>query len=546
MKVLINISAILFLTLWMLGLCHAQQQDTVTQQKELPKLEIPEITIIGKKAITLPFARKGEIFDVSIYEAPPPDTSLLLERSSVQLPVGSLPRYEQREQPWRASVLGSFGSFTSGNLRGYIDYKAQQWGISSSIGYSTTDGHIDNASGSAFHAGVSAHSLIYTDNDILQSLRGSLGVSFDHDSYGMFGIQTANIERERDHVVLHSSLGSLRRQGIVMDVKFGADIWTVSDAQVGIDSEVSVVSPQLGVSFASNLGDIRLITELSYSSSSLDYYSATEAPSLFGVSANARWRLQDQLFLQLGGMYAGGSDHQGNSRTLVAPMAMVKFEIDPGRTLAVWFRPEMYLSKYGDHSRQNPYLVRDIDLRPERKPIHVGGTLWYNRGILTLELQGSYAESSNKEITLADSGRIRLEYVDAKQVQIQATGSVNVSERGRLSFTGIIQPAREKSGSSQLPMLPLVTVQGRGELDLDIPLVLWSSVEYQSKRNVDRTGATPLGDFLALGAGASTKIIPRALLSLEISNIFNTAYQWWSSYVAPGRRIMLEAKIHLQ
>ncbi|MBI4548862.1 MAG: TonB-dependent receptor [Ignavibacteriae bacterium] len=546
MRVVRRILLMLCLALWLASAGRAQEQDTVARQKELPKLEIPEITIIGRKAITLPFARKGEIYDVNIYDAPPPDTSLLLDRPGAPLPVGSLPRYEQREQPWRASVLGSFGSFSTGNLHGYIDYKAQQWGISSSIGYSTTEGHTVNASGSAVRAGLAAYSLIHTDNDILRSLRGSLGLRFDHDSYGMFGVQTAHVERERDHVVLYGSLGSLRRQGTVLDVSFEADIWTVTDARAGVDSEVSVVSPKLTTSFAADIGDIRLLTGLSYSSSSLDYRTSTESPTLIDLSVAARWQLQDQLFLQLGGMYAGGSDYQGNSRTLLAPRAMVKYEIDPGRTLAVWFQPEMQLSTYDDHTQRSPYVVMEIGIRPERKPISIGGTVWYNRGILALELTGSYSESSNKEVTLADSGNIHVEYVDARQVHIQATGSVNVSERGRLNFTGVIQPAREKGGNSQLAMLPLVVVRGRGEIDFDIPLKVWSTAEYQSKRNIDRTGNTSLGDFITLGAGASSNTVPRTLLSLEVSNIFNTAYEWWNGYVAPGRRILLGANIRLQ
>src|SRR5207249_363497 len=61
----------------------------------MPRLEIPEITIVGKKAITLPFARKGEIFDVNIYDAPPPDSSLLEDRPSIALPIGALPRYDE-------------------------------------------------------------------------------------------------------------------------------------------------------------------------------------------------------------------------------------------------------------------------------------------------------------------------------------------------------------------------------------------------------------------------------------------------------------------
>lgn len=95
-------------------------------------------------------------------------------------------------------------------------------------------------------------------------------------------------------------------------------------------------------------------------------------------------------------------------------------------------------------------------------------------------------------------------------------------------------------------MLPLVVVRGRGEIDFDIPLKVWSTAEYQSKRNIDRTGNTSLGDFITLGAGASSNTVPRTLLSLEVSNIFNTAYEWWNGYVAPGRRILLGANIRLQ
>ena len=67
----------------------AQSQSNDTLRQSMPKLEIPEITIIGKKAITLPFARKGEIFDVDIYKAPPPDSSLV--GRNPLLPLGLLP-----------------------------------------------------------------------------------------------------------------------------------------------------------------------------------------------------------------------------------------------------------------------------------------------------------------------------------------------------------------------------------------------------------------------------------------------------------------------
>src|SRR5207247_800198 len=95
----------------------------------LPRLEIPEITIVGKKAIALPFARKGEIFDVHLYEPPAPDTSLIGDRQTLSIPIGSLPRDEEHQQPWRASLEGSLGSFSTGKLLAYVDYATQRWGM---------------------------------------------------------------------------------------------------------------------------------------------------------------------------------------------------------------------------------------------------------------------------------------------------------------------------------------------------------------------------------------------------------------------------------
>src|SRR5690349_21574294 len=113
------------LTLLPFGTAFAQQADSVSQ---MPHLEIPEITIIGKKAITLPFARKGEIYDIDLYEAQQPDVSLFGPAPSMSLLKGSLPRYRQEEKPWRLSLEGLGGSFGTMSGRGFLNYISQQWG----------------------------------------------------------------------------------------------------------------------------------------------------------------------------------------------------------------------------------------------------------------------------------------------------------------------------------------------------------------------------------------------------------------------------------
>jgi hypothetical protein len=124
-----NVLIIVLLVLIGRGSSHAQEQKKDQPPQETPKLEIPEITIVGKKAITLPFARKGEIYDVNVYTLPPPDSSILGVPPSVSLLGGRLPRHENRDDPWRTSVDGALGSFGSGHVEGYLDYKGDIWSL---------------------------------------------------------------------------------------------------------------------------------------------------------------------------------------------------------------------------------------------------------------------------------------------------------------------------------------------------------------------------------------------------------------------------------
>lgn len=539
--------ALLLLLVGVFGTVHAQQPEhSDTLRRELPKLEIPEITIIGKKAITLPFARKGEIYDVNIYDAAPPDTGLLMDRPPAPLPVGLLPRYQQREMPWRASLDGSFGSFATGNLNAFVDYKSQRWGIGGHGGFGTTRGHVGNADGRAVRLGLNYHSLVRSDNEILRSFRVKFGADYLHDSYGMYGLLDTVTDRKRNHFDLQGQIATLQRKGLVLDARLGIKLWEITDSRLSGDSSVTIASPVLSTSFATDLGDVRLESDLTYAGSSLEYHRVVESPSMLTVSTGVRWTLQEKFFLKVGARYANGSDLQGSSRTLLSPTGNIKWELSPGKMLTLWFGPEMLFQTYDACITANPYLRKDIDLRPKRSPINLGGSLWYNSGILTMELRASLAKSSNYPITLVDSGKIRLEYVDALSTKLEGEGSVRLTENTRIQFTGTIQPSIEEGSTTQLPMTPLVKLVGRGELELATPFTVWSTLEYLSKRNIDRSGTQTLGDLVLVGGGITSTIIPQALISLEISNLLNSAYEWWGGYVAPGRRITLEAKLGLQ
>ncbi len=543
-----NQRSIIILTLFclLLPVKNVFAQEPEKKAEEPPKLEIPEITIVGKKAITLPFARKGEIFDVDLFEAPMPDSSLLGHPPSMSLLSGALPRYEQRQQPWRASVEGKLGNFGTGSARGFLDYKGERWSLTNTLGFMTTGGHTTNASSSNFGAGSTARWVVKTDNQVLKSFRASAGLNFSRDAFGLFGITSSTVRRTDNEFSLAANLGTLDRTSGVLDIDLSAIFTSLNDSYSGIDSSVSIVSPQIRALYSTRIKNIEVTAAASYSGSSLDYGHATQSPSLADIMLGGAWNFGERWRLSLGGTHASGTDNRGVDQTLTSVQALLELDVDSVTTLNFWFRPHMNLSSYPQHVRINPYVSREIELRPERAPMNFGSSLYFWNGIFTLALKGNYEQLSDKGLTIADSGAIRLEYGAARIASVEMEGSVGTSRGSRLQFSGSLTSAHEPGSAAQLPMVPVVRLQGRGEIDVRLPLTAWSSVDYQGPRNVDRQGVSALSGVVLWNVGVSTSAIARILLSGEIRNLLDTRYEWWNGYVAPGIEFNVAAKVNLQ
>jgi hypothetical protein len=206
----------------------------------------------------------------------------------------------------------------------------------------------------------------------------------------------------------------------------------------------------------------------------------------------------------------------------------------------------MRLTPHDQQLENIPYLVREVELQPERKPVVVGGSLFYNEGPLSMEIRGSYERSSNLPIQVADSGRIYLEYAEASKSALDVEGALRLTNVARLLYSGVFTSAHETGTTIQVPMIPAVNINGRGEITFPISFTAWGAIEYLSPRNIDRLGNRSLDNVFLLNAGGSTTIIPRIVLSAELLNIFNTSYEWWRGYVAPGIQFNINAKVHFQ
>jgi len=542
MRTLTFLTIILLAASW----CAGQEQAAITDTSGMPRLEIPEITIIGKKAITLPFARKGEIYDVNIYEPPPPDSSLLQDRRPMALPLGRLPRYDEPLIPLHYSVEGMFGSYPSGGARGLVDYTGNRWGLSGNGGFEATHGHTDHASGSAVGLETQAHALIDAGADASGAFLLNGGVNVRHEVYGLFGSQDPSTDRTRNTTTLSFGAGSLEQETNAFNIRVAANFLSVSDHRSAGDSAASAVSPEVAASFRTIAGAVHVATGFTFRSSSLDYLHPVDLPSLLTFSVAGEWSPVDRVTLRVGGKYDEGNSSEGENRSILSPFGEVRWELDRDRSFRFWIEPDMEFRSYGDVLRENPYLYRELDIRPERAPIHFGGTFWYNSGLISLEVNGAFSKTSNTAVTIAQGGTIVLDYLDASKLVLRGDATLRVEHDLLFSLFSVIQPSVEDGTTTQLPMVPLVKLGGRGESSFGTPVSFWSSAEYWSKQNIDLSGSTTLGDRVLFAVGASGRIADKVALSGSIENLFNTAYNWWNGYVAPGRQFMLNAKINIQ
>ena len=525
--------------------CYAQDQPKEAKQEEPPKLEIPEITIVGKKAITLPFARKGEIFDVTSYTAPMPDSTLLGTPPSMSLLRGSLPRYQNEDRRWRLSADGLFGSFGTVQAKGIADYKGDTWGVTGDIGFGSSNGHTTNSSSSSLEMGADAHSIFRTDNNILKSFSGSAGLNYTHDSYGMFGITSSDVTRRNNVVGIDTRIGTLNREGSVLDLDVGAKFSSVKDAASSGDSSVSAVSPSIIASYGLPVRSFFVSSSFSYIASSLAYEHPAQTPSATNFNINASWAANARTHVALGALLAGGSDAAGNTVHLVMPSAMAEFLTDSTQRLTISYLPRLGIVPYDEQLGKIPYFARESRISAERRPVFLGSTLEFRTRKYSLAFDGSYAYYLEKEVIVSGNGDIHPEYPEASIVELGGRGTMRDDIAGNLSCGAKLSFARGRGLSTQLPMIPVFDLTAGAEREFGV-VTGWTSIDFQTPKNTDLAGTQSIPSVVLMNLGARTIVAHRFLLGAEIRNLFNVKYDWWKDYAAPGIGFDLTAKVNIE
>lgn len=512
---------------------------------DVPPLTIENVTVVGKRVVVLPAARKGEVLDTTLYLLPPGDTLMFGSRVSNAAGAGGLlPTYTEFTSPAHFGFEASLGTLLSPRALVHGEYIRRAYDIAGVVDYRGISAYVPGAEASSLLIGLHGGISFGGDDPVLGRARASASFERIGDSYNLFGLiqgssgSSSFIERGRTATSFGAALAS--QQGGTVDYDVHFRLTSVSVRDVGDSTrEATATTPNIGFLAGFRIDSVHASLQAEYVTTSLQYGTPTQTPSLFSIRGTGEWRPGPAFLLTGGLLYAGGQSSDSGSTTLVMPFASMRYDLSRTASLFAAFSPELRPPSYRDRIMSAPYVDREILLRPEKVNVALSAGARLALDPVTVEGRFFYRTAENTPVVVAlDStqiGLLRYQYVDSRVLGLAA--SLNWPVSAALTVTGdaTIQSAVATGSSQHLPMTPDLDLRARGDYLLTPAITLSGTLTFQSAQATGFAPGSPdLSSRVLLGIGGGYKIQSSLEAFAEVANLVNSNYDLWRNYRAPG------------
>lgn len=509
---------------------------------ELPTLEIDEVVVTRDRTISLPPAKKGEVYDSTIYRLPTGDTVIFGERvSNLARSGGALPTYREFASPLTIDLEASLGSYLSPRalLRG--EYQQRSFDVAGMLDYRGTEGHLDSARAGSILLQATGGLLIGADEITPARFRATADVSYLGDSYFLYGNRSGAADRSRSTARFITSLESQEDQEFGVSVKLDVGSTSISDRLRDTTREASALTPAFAGRVSYGSDSLRISGGLQYMTTSLDYGTTTQTPAYLHLRGDVEWRPAERLYLSLGGFYANGGFSDSGSATVVSGRVGARYIISPLLSAFVWFTPELRPAAYRDMVMRAPYVARTLTLRPESVPIRLGGGIRVSEESFSLEARMVIEQAENTPVVVADTtGGLRYDYVTSRTIGGEASIQMKLIEQLQLDADLFIGEAVNRADDALLPMHPSVDLRGRAEYAITEQFSGIAILQFQTEQrtiiaptDLPSNQQTIAARFL-LGAGINYRVNDNFQAFAEVTNLLGTQYDLWHGYEGPG------------
>lgn len=519
----------------------------------VPTLEFdPEIVIVGERGIILPPARKGEVFDTTLYVLPPGDTLIFGARiTNLEGDGGTLPVYGEFDNPLVLNAEASIGTYVSPNGRLALEYAVDRWNARALLDVGATAGHVDGAEANSFLLDAGIEYQIPGQLPSPGKARISGGMNYASDSWTLYGNDAGNFDRSRS--IFDLDLGITSETDASFDYALGLSIESVAldDDTLGFTGSASALTPEFDAQF--RLGDdaLNFGAGLRYQSIALDYDTATENPDFVEISGQIEWNPSPGLFVTAGGIFAHGGYSDSGSTTLIMPRGAARYVINNTFALFARFAPELRSASYRSRIMSAPYVNKDITLRPEKVNLHVAGGTRIDLGTVAIEGELFVETAKNTPVVTVDAlpGALRYVHRDSRTFGVRGNAKAQLSSKIAIVGELTVANAVNDSTDEQLPMRPNFELNGRADFTLTEDFTVFGTLLFQNEQNVtselellpvgvDRT----LGSRLLFGGGGTYQVLEKIQLFAEVTNLLAQGYDWWQNYEAPSLELRVGAR----
>jgi hypothetical protein len=524
-----------------------------------PQLDVEEVTVIGRRVVILPSARKGEVVDTTIYELPPGDSLLFGARiSNLGGTGGPLPGYRELESPAVMSVEGSLGSFFSPRARAHGEFIRKAFDISGTIDYRGTAGHIDSAeAGSLLLA--AATSLVIEGDAFVPRQRLGGNAEYMSESYYLFGNPVTPFDRSRRG--LRAGAGIRSEEDRSTNYAFDLDFTSISvEDRLAVDSiggragTAGATSPRIAFQLGGTIAPFDLLLRTSYMATSLVYGAPTRSPSHFSGSLDGRYRFSPKLSMNAGIFYqaAGQSDTVGGSTTasMINLRAALRYDLDSALSINVAYTPELRAPSYRELIMAAPYVEREIVLRPEKVPLNFTAGIRYAIPGITFEAGGYMEQRENTPaVVLTSDSALRYDRFESRSAGISGSARIETIAPFAFLLEGRAGSSVDEATDETLPLHPLIDVRGNIGYALGASIDLFADLRFQSARPVrlvDTAAAAVTRDLpahLLVDIGGRWAVLPKLDIVASVTNLLGTAWEKFPGYSAPGLEVRAGARL---
>jgi len=540
-------------------------QKLFSQQRssDLPTVKIEQIVNSKKKFISIPWARKGESLDTTVYRLNPVDTFIYAHKvSNLFGSGGTLPPFREFFKNYNFNYEASLGSHISPHLVAAADYADETLQTQGKFSLGYFKGNVENSNNLSFDFNASADYLLTTDLPFLDTVKPFISVLFLTDNYKLYGLENgldtgvvAN-PTSRGRTIsdfkfgIKNSSESLIKYNINFDFAYTGLNDKVTEPQEEITKNTSESESGLAAEFSFSAGKI-LNTILGINFKGRNYETplggSQLSPSILTGKCIFESKIGNAFLATIGVVYsqAQGTAIQSvnlDKQTFIAAPVSVNYSGLDKLSLFAKYLPELRLQPLKEYALTSPYIsVPNILIEKIPSKAELG----FKYSSESMNFIGTvFLEQAEKKGVVNSSvdtlGKLFLDYAETDILGFKFEGNYQSSPY-YLSVSSTYTKARKARTDTLLPMTPVLWANSKIGCEVTEELKLNAESEIITEQNTTFaplvSNLPKLPTSIIFNLNAEYRYSDMTFFA-GVKNITNAKKYLFANYLAPGLEVL--------